>query len=74
MVKCVRLAARPADEAPLPSVPTDAKPGTSEKVDAMAARANLGEQLFHPGDAGWVDREEMQEMASWLRLFKTLGS
>ena len=39
----------PAD-VPLPS-PTAAAPGTPEKVEALARRAERGETLFHPRDA-----------------------
>jgi hypothetical protein len=35
----------------VPGHPTKAMPGTVEKVAAMAARADLKESLFHPGDA-----------------------
>ena len=35
----------------VPGQPTKAMPGTVEKVAAMAARADLEESLFHPGDA-----------------------
>jgi hypothetical protein len=35
----------------LPPVPTDALPGTPEKVDIMAERARLGVSLWHPLDA-----------------------
>ncbi len=34
---------------PLP-VPTDACPGTAEKIEVMHARAVLGQPLFHPDD------------------------
>jgi hypothetical protein len=36
--------------APLPD-PTDARPGTPEKVAVMEERANRGESIFHPEDA-----------------------
>jgi hypothetical protein len=36
-----------------PAAPTDALPGTSAKVDAMRARFERREALFHPLDAGW---------------------
>ena len=35
---------------PLPR-PTDARPGTPEKLAELAARAERGELLFHPADA-----------------------
>lgn len=34
----------------LPAEPTDAQPGTPEKIAVLAARAMRGEQLFHPDD------------------------
>lgn len=39
------------DAKPLPSMPTDALPGTAEKVTVMRARARAGVGLWHPGDA-----------------------
>lgn len=38
--------------APLPAEPTDAPPGSPEKVAVLSARAARGESLWHPGDAG----------------------
>ena len=38
--------------APPPAEPTDAAPGTPEKVAVLAARAARGESLWHPSDAG----------------------
>lgn len=35
----------------LPSRPTEAAPGSSEKIDVMASRGAAGESLHHPGDA-----------------------
>jgi len=39
--------------APLP-VPTDALPGSPEKVRVLADRYNKGLALHHPLDAGWA--------------------
>lgn len=36
---------------PLPPEPTAAKPGTPEKIAVMGARAEAGQQLWHPDDA-----------------------
>ncbi len=36
---------------PLPIEPTDAMPGTPEKLAVMAIRAEAGYQVFHPLDA-----------------------
>lgn len=43
------------DNAPgrLPARPTDALPGTPEKLAVMHERAKRGETLFHPDDAQW---------------------
>jgi hypothetical protein len=35
----------------LPLVPTDAMPGTPEKVEVLRERARQGVSLWHPGDA-----------------------
>ena len=40
----------PAGRRSLPT-PTDAPPGTREKVAVLAGRAERGEHLFHPADA-----------------------
>lgn len=34
----------------LPPTPTDALPGSEEKIQILAERARLGQQLFHPDD------------------------
>jgi hypothetical protein len=39
--------------APLPPAPTPHPPGSAGKVEAMAARALAGEELFHPRDSTW---------------------
>jgi hypothetical protein len=38
-------------KAPLPPEPTDALPGTAEKVSVLEERARLGLSLWHPADA-----------------------
>jgi len=38
------------DERPEPKEPTDARPGTVEKLMVLAARAERGESLTHPRD------------------------
>lgn len=35
---------------PMPNTPTDAQPGSEEKVAILEARAAAGEQLWHPKD------------------------
>lgn len=40
---------------PLPAKPTDAVPGSAEKVAVLEARAAAGESLWHPKDADWSD-------------------
>ncbi|MFO0966809.1 MAG: hypothetical protein U0793_14650 [Gemmataceae bacterium] len=37
--------------APLPAFPTDALPGTPEKIAELERRALMRQALFHPGDA-----------------------
>lgn len=37
--------------APLPVEPTDAVPGSAEKVEVLAKRVDERVQLWHPGDA-----------------------
>lgn len=37
--------------APLPDEPTDARPGSEEKVRVLEQRARCRRQLFHPQDA-----------------------
>lgn len=34
----------------LPEEPTDAEPGSEEKIAVMAARAEVGDELHHPRD------------------------
>lgn len=43
-----------AGEAPLMPAdsPTDALPGTEEKIEVLMRRAALGQALYHPMDAG----------------------
>jgi hypothetical protein len=38
-------------QAPLPPEPTEALPGTAEKVVVLEERARRGLALWHPGDA-----------------------
>jgi hypothetical protein len=51
MVRGDGIALKGQLRAPLPDMPTDALPGTAEKVNVMQARARLAQQLFHPDDA-----------------------
>lgn len=45
------------DYQPSPTTPTDIRPGTKEKVAALAARMQRGEELWHPQDrAHFKDR------------------
>lgn len=37
------------------AVPTDAAPGTEAKIAVLAARAELGQELHHPGDRRGLD-------------------
>src|SRR5690242_7031685 len=36
---------------PLPDIPTNARPGSEEKIAVMESRAAKGQQIFHPEDA-----------------------
>lgn len=38
-------------DAPLPTAPTPALPGTPEKLAILSERVRLGQQLWHPDDA-----------------------
>lgn len=52
--------------APLPAEPTDALPGTPEKIAVMKARAARGERVFHPRDA--TGRDPMTLWALFRRV------
>jgi hypothetical protein len=39
--------------APLPETPTDAEPGSPEKVEILEARARHRVALWHPLDRNW---------------------
>ena len=45
-----------------PALPTEALPGTEEKVTVLAERAKLGQELWHPRDAsrGTPDKPALQ--------------
>jgi len=45
-------------EMPLPLLPTEAVPGTEEKIRVMADRISLGVSCFHPEDPHWYDEIE----------------
>jgi hypothetical protein len=36
--------------------PTDARPGSPEKILVLGRRAELGQELWHPDDATWEER------------------
>jgi transposase len=38
---------------PPPDIPTNAPPGSEEKIAVMESRAAKGQQVFHPEDATW---------------------
>ena len=40
----------PPGPRPLPDAPTDAQPGSEEKIRILTERAAAGTQLFHPQD------------------------
>lgn len=39
---------------PTPAAPTDARPGSEERIEAMRLRYERGEHIRHPADAGVV--------------------
>ena len=41
--------------------PTDARPGTAEKIVVLMRRAELGQELWHPGDATWAGPRVFQQ-------------
>jgi hypothetical protein len=47
------------------SVPTLAPPGTEEKIHVMAARAEAGEQIFHPNDATGLAERPGEKPVKW---------
>lgn len=61
-----------------PAIPTDAFPGSEEKVDILAARVDRGEDLWHPDDRvcfssfGELSRGEMidRQHRHWRSYFK----
>lgn len=53
---------------PLPAHPTDARPGSEEKIRVMEARAARGEQLHHPQDR----KVDLAAPISGVVLFATL--
>ena len=48
---------------PLPAEPTDAMPGSEEKIAVLLARAERGESLFHPGDVRHADDTDRRPTA-----------
>jgi hypothetical protein len=47
--------------------PTDAKPGSDEKIVVLRSRLELGLQLYHPGDETQIVREETKRDIKRLR-------
>lgn len=39
-------------------VPTDATPGSPEKISEMAARVECGEELWHERDSTWLGNQK----------------
>ena len=52
MKKQRRSYVRPKNEHPQPRHPTKQEPGTKEKLAILRGRADRGEDLHHPKDAG----------------------
>jgi hypothetical protein len=49
--------------APLPASPTQAAPGTSEKIEVLAERARLKQSLWHPADVSHADATHQLALA-----------
>lgn len=76
VIRALYPSLRPADRAnwggdntsssrPLPA-PTAAFPGTPQKIEVLAARAEAGQQLWHPLDRG-LDERSPAEVAERLK-------
>lgn len=54
---------RPTDKSgvPLPAEPTDAIPGSEEKIKILTERARLGLAIHHPGDLNSVQHRLVRE-------------
>lgn len=52
-----------------PGVPTDALPGTAERIEVMAHRLKMGFSLWHELDADWLDddAEHLEQTGEMLR-------
>lgn len=46
------------------SAPTQARPGSSEKLRVMVERYGSGQPLHHPGDANWLLRKRTDLLQS----------
>lgn len=56
------------DPRPLPAEPTNAIPGSREKMKVYQERIKANTQLFHPQDLSWIDTgEEFDELSSYKR-------
>lgn len=54
------------DPRPLPKNPTDAIPGSKEKIRVYQKRVRENTQLFHPDDLSWITTgEEYGELSSY---------
>jgi hypothetical protein len=64
---------------PLPAEPTDALPGSEEKIRVLAQRAERGEQLWHPLDRRGQDATSTlsglspQARAGPVRIYQAPG-
>ena len=52
--------------APLPDAPTDATPGSEEKIRILIERARLKQALFHPLDSIKLPPEKIEALAEAL--------
>lgn len=69
MFDAIRLLGHEMDYEPLLiPAPTEARPGSEEKVRVLQARLEAGEDLYHPDDACIVASLESQNlMATWVK-------
>jgi len=62
--------------------PTDAQPGSDEKIVILRSRVEMGFELYHPGDETQIVREETrrdidrlrQKQAEWDKARKGVRS
>ena len=75
---CLSLLGRPpvedfAGQEDLPSQPTNARPGSPEKVAVLQERARLKQRLWHPLDAPYDGRPNLRVLAALQNLWSNDG-